>query len=224
VDLAYSASSIPNSAVYELHGVVEPITTWQYLINQALKRCFVVVEFTLTPTADQTRHDLTTGQTWLTNHLWVRQAGYLTTGETRANVDPYRHRRISAYTEKVSNLVYLVHPNRSFTSSETLYIKAIKRGYDHCRASGSGAYGDQAGLSAEAHQAEPLAEWVAYAALVELGEQLDNLGGVNKDARDMVKAKRAEWRDRYAEYRAREFKPPPRDVREIITWGPVATR
>jgi hypothetical protein len=156
VDRVWSASTIPDLAAFELHGHIEPITELGTCINDALQRIMLLVEVTVTPSADAIRHDLTTANTWLTNPRWVRQAGYLVTGETRANNDPFWNRRVPGYCTKESGIVYLNTPTRTFASNETLYLRILKPAYAHCRtATGSGTYGEKTdGLTAEANESE----------------------------------------------------------------------
>lgn len=161
MDQAVSGSTVYNSKAYELHGFLDPTTGimgagwgWTDAINEALKRIMYQVEFTVTPTALAARHDLTTGNSWLTEPEWVRDVGKLTTSETRAQVDPYKHRHVRGYPERFSNLVYYNHSPRTFASNETMYVKALRPAYTLCAATG-GTYGDQNGLSAETDIAIP---------------------------------------------------------------------
>lgn len=208
VDRVFSGASIADSKAFELHGMVRPFdddltetVDWTQLINDGLKRCFVEVEFTHTPVANQTRHDLTTLNTWLTNPMWIREVGVLQTSETRAEVDPYRNRRVRGHAQKMSSIVYIEHPGRTFTSTETIYVKAIKPAYYHCAAA-AGAYGSQTGLALEADIAEPRLEWVAYAALVEFARRM--LGPA--DAQDDIRRKEKRWADLYSYYTKQETK------------------
>ena len=171
VDAVVSSATIYNSKTYELHGFLDPTTGtrgagvgWTDMINEALKRIMIEEEFTLTPTALQTRHDLTTGQTWLTEPEWVRDVGVLTSSEVRAEVDPYKHRHVRGFPERVNSLVYYVHEPRSFASNETVYVKALKPAYYLCAAAG-GAYGTQSGLTLEADIAIPERNLVAWGAI-----------------------------------------------------------
>lgn len=226
VDRAWSAVAIPRNVAFELHGIVAPVAgpgiNWQNLINEALKRCMVVVEFTVTPTANANRHDLTTGQSWLTDPNWVRQVGWLTTSEARAEVDPYDGRQVNGFPEKLSSDVYLVHKSRTFVSTEVIYVKAIKPAYDHCRASGSGAYGDQSGITAEAHQAEPNDLWVAYGALVALCERFRGMdqATIPEKLRPLI-ARQTEWAAAFSDLTRKNFQLPPRTLRNVRRWGPV---
>ena len=167
VDRAWSASSIADSAVYEMHGYLEPWTDLPLCINDALSRLYTVVELTVTPTANAIRHDLTTSNTWLTDPKYVRQVGYLVTGETRANVDPFARRRVYGYTSEDSGIVYLNHPTRTFASNETIYLRVLKPAYAHCRTNSAASYGSvTTGLSAEANETAIEKEVVGAGAIV----------------------------------------------------------
>ena len=214
-DRAWSATSVPTSVAYELHGMFDPRDMHTY-INDGLKRCFVEVEITVTPTAQATRHDLTTANTWLTKDSWVRQVGYLTTGETRANVDPYRGRVVRGYAEKLSNLVYMVTPNRTFSSSETIYVKCCKPAYFHCRASG-GTFGDQSGLAAETDEAVPTVEWVAWAALAEASRR--GFTSPNTEAQKLWSDREGRFAQLFNQARAEECHLPARTFRPVIYVG-----
>ena len=202
-DRVFSGATVPNSKTFELHGMVRPFADgltetmdWTTLINDSLKRCFVEVEFTHTPVALQTRHDLTTLNTWLTEPSWIREVGVLVSGEDRDEVDPYS-RRIRGKAEKLSNLVYIQHRGRTFNSNEVIYVKAIKPAYYHCAASG-GAYGTQTGLALESDIAEPALEWVAYGALVEMARRAGVV--VAQDSRDRIYANEKRWAQMFSYY------------------------
>ena len=167
VERAWSGSSIADSAVYEMHGAIEPWTDLPLCINDALKRLMLVVEITVTPTADAIRHDLTTANTWLTDPRWVRQVGYLVTGETRATVDPFRNRKVRGYASRDSGVVYLNHEPTTFASNVTLYVRCLKPAYFHCRTDSNASYGSvTTGLSAEANETEVEKEAVGAGAIV----------------------------------------------------------
>lgn len=80
VDKVYSASTIPNSAAYELHGFIEPLTDLPLLINEALKRTLIVREFNFAPVANNLIQDLTAQQSTLINPRWVRRVDRLPSG------------------------------------------------------------------------------------------------------------------------------------------------
>lgn len=174
VDAAVSGSTVYNSKAIELHGFLDPTTGtkgegfgWTTAINEALKRIMIETEFTITPTANAIRHDLsTTVATWLTEPEWVRDVGVMTSSEVRAEVDPYKHRHVRGRPERISGVVYYNH-GRSFGSNETIYVKALRPAYTLCAATGA-AYGTQAtGLSAETDIEPVEASLVAWGAIQE---------------------------------------------------------
>jgi hypothetical protein len=208
VDRAYSLSSVPDGKTFELHGVLRPFgddlvetLDWTTAINDALKRCFVEWEFTVTPTERATRHDVSTANTWLTNPDWIKQVGVLGTNESRAEVDPYRTRAVRGESERQGSVVYLNHAPRTFSANEVIYVKAIRPAYSLCRAAG-GTFGDQNGLSAETDEAPASVEWVAYAALEELGRRQPMLlaGAAEPD----VAKRRKEWAALFSYYARKE--------------------
>jgi hypothetical protein len=137
------------------------------IINQALKRIFVIVEFTVTPTDNQTRHSLASAASWLVIPDWVYQVGVMSATQDRNQLDPYETSRVRGYPDELGGVVYLNHPNRSFSSTaDLLYVKAIRPAYTFCRASG-GTYGDQSGLTLETDECVPVTEWVAAVAALE---------------------------------------------------------
>lgn len=230
-DRVWSAATIANSKVYELHGMIRPFADelteqmdWTQLINDALTRCMLEIEITVTPTADATRHDLTTANTWLTKPVFVRQVGYLTTGEVRAEVDPYAGRTVRGYAEKLSNLVYINHSPRTFASNQTIYVKCLKPAYNHCRAA-AGVFGDQAGLALEADEAVPSVEWVAYGALNEASRR--GFVGPNAEARKLWAEREERFARLYEHYRGAELRVPTltfRPIQGVGSYGRVVGR
>ena len=55
-----------------------------------------------------------------------------------------------------------------------LYLRCLKRAYDHCRPSG-GEFGQQSGLSGENDEAPPEADWLVSSALVIAWRRLGHL-------------------------------------------------
>lgn len=55
----------------------------------------------------------------------------------------------------------IFYADRHYDSGDVLYIRCRLRAYDWCRASSTAAWGSQSGLSGEAHQAQPVVEWVS---------------------------------------------------------------
>src|SRR6185312_2835024 len=93
---------------YELHAMIEPMTLIE-LINDALKRCFITVEFTVPPADNATRENITALQPWLTGRHWVREVGYLANSESRELVDPF-WRKVRGREYLDGGNVYLWHP------------------------------------------------------------------------------------------------------------------
>jgi len=191
-----SATSVWNSKTIEFHGIIKLLAEWDRLTTDALKRIGEMVEFTVTPTANATRHSLASAASWLTDPQWVYQVGFLTSSEARGEVDPYEGRRVRGSTEKLLNVVYLVHPTRTFASNETVYVKAFRPYYTLCRASG-GTYGDQSGLSADTDEAIPNVEWVGAAMLIQWARRAKGtLGGGGSKA---LAERQAEWANLFNE-------------------------
>lgn len=80
VEKAWSGASVSNSAPYELNGFIEPETDLHLLINEALKRILLPVEFNFAPAPKNDWQDLTAEQPWLTNPMWVRDVRVLGRG------------------------------------------------------------------------------------------------------------------------------------------------
>lgn len=162
-------SAQPDGEAFEVHGILPPEGNSELslhdLIHEALKHCFLVVEFTLTPTVLQTRHSLASAASWLSDPSWVRQVGFLTSSESRDKVNPFE-RVVRGRAVKDTNTVYLEHRSTTFNSSDVVYVKAIKPAYYACAAAASPTTFTQSGLNAEADVAIPNEEWVASAVLV----------------------------------------------------------
>lgn len=170
-----SWTNAPDAEAYELSGMV-PITTpdvgFHALLNHALKRCLLEDEVTLTPVANQTRHSLASAASWLTNPAWVYQVGYLVTGESRNETDPYR-RTVRGHPVKVGNTVYLEHPGHTFSpTADTLYVKVAKPAYYACADDSTPTTFTQTGLDEEADICIPALEWIGWATVVEVWERL----------------------------------------------------
>ena len=195
IDRAYSSSSVPNSKAVELHGILQPFSddltaySWSDAINDSLKRLWLPTEFTLTPTVDAIRHSLSS-ISWVTSENQILDVGYLGTNETRAKVDPYENRRVRGELERDGVTLYLKHRYRTFASTDTIYVRAAKRAYDHCKPT-AGAYGDQSGLALETDEAPVPVDVVKWGALVEAARNLRN--DLNDAAADHVLSHQAEW-------------------------------
>ena len=225
-DRALSGATIPDSAAYELHGLL-PMEDWTTAFNDALKLIMVATEITLTPTASAKRHDITTANTWLTNPAWIRQIGYLQSNETRANESPYTSGRlIRGWADTDGATVYINHPTRTVASGETWYLRVVKPAYYHCTATG-GLFGSQSGLSAESDEAPVDADYLAWAGMAMAFSQgrLD----FGSDADPQLQGKRQEA-IRMASRYAREFDPTQREdttlkfTKANIHFGPLGFR
>lgn len=202
---------------FELHGIVEPYTEMRKIINRVLKYCPLVVEFTGTPTADKTRHALTTAAPWLKKPAQVRQVGYLASGEDRNKVNPF-DRIVRGVTAIDGNTVILDHPTHTFAATETLYVLAVKPAYFHCRASG-GAWGEQSGLALDTDEAMPTEEWVTAGALIEVWRQYGHL--LEQQANTRLIRDRAEAAAWFESETYDNVPVPAMTFRPHYAWGPT---
>lgn len=218
-DLTYAGAPDAGEA-YELGGTLDP-TAVERAINDALKDLMIDTTFTITPTAGNTRHPLPAGvATWLSDPSWIRQVGYLASNETRDQTDPFDRRVVRGEAYKDGGTLYLYHRGRTFDpASTTLYVRALKPAYYHCRTSSAGTFGDSSGLSAEAHEAPVDHEWLAAAALVECWRrhgQLLETGANAKLIKDFGTA--LAWKTDQTELHGPQvpltFLPP------VVSWGP----
>lgn len=190
VDRALTLSSVWNSKTIEFHGVVKILAEWYRLTNDALKRIGTMSEITVTPTADATRHSLSS-TTWLTEPQWVREVGVLYSGESREQVDPYEGRVVRGQPERLNEVLYLNHPGRTFTATDTIYARVWRPYYTLCRASG-GTFGEaKTGVSTETMEAIPPIEWVGYEMLCCYAERV--LGDLRGDERKLMEDRQQRW-------------------------------
>jgi hypothetical protein len=218
-DRAWSGATVPDEKVVELHGLCWPysddLTTysWTDAINDCLKRIWLTVEFTITPTAGAIRHSLAS-QTWLRSFDQVLDVGILQTSETRANVDPYRHHHLDAEGERDGATLYLNHSPRTFATNERIYVRAAKRAYDHCRASG-GSFGSQSGLVLETDEAPVCTDAVTWGSLVEIARNTRN--ELSDAAGDHIKSMQDTWAHKWntEQQKALEDLPPRRFRRRL---------
>ena len=138
--------------------------TMHKLINDGLKQCWMVVDVPLTPLVDTTRQNLGGVAWWLQDPNNVLQVGLLVQGEDRNVQDPFA-RRVYGEVERDGGTMHLNTGTRTFNSTDLLYLRCLKRMYDHCRPSG-GSFGDQSGLSLETDEAPVEREWLVSSALV----------------------------------------------------------
>jgi hypothetical protein len=208
-----------NGEIYELHAFIEPGFQGAFLVNEALKRCFLDVEFTLIPIALNTRHDVTTGQPWLVDADWIRQVGVLHMGETRDQVDPF-YRVIRGEARKIGAKVYLLHPDMTFVATDTLYVRAIKPAYNATDPYPSlpGTYLGT-GLTNFLDVALPPVAWVAAASLVEAWRRIGAILDAASNARVLKDAAQAAlW---FSAETQKNFTLPPLTFRPLRYWGPA---
>jgi hypothetical protein len=147
--------------------------TCHRLINEGLRHCWVVVEVACVPTILTTRHDLSVVAPWLIDTGNVLQVGLLAAGEDRNLQDPFE-RRIMGQVERDGGHFYLNTQPHTFNDGDLIYLRCLKRAYDHCRPAG-GTFGDQQGLSLETDEAPVMRGWAAAAALVAGWRQFGHL-------------------------------------------------
>ena len=175
-------SAAPTGLVFEVHGhPIEPQVEMLAILNDALTRCLVPVEFSFSPSnASNVRHSLASAASWLTDPRWIYQVGMLTASETRAYTDPYA-RVIYGTAEKDGATVYMNLYPRRFSTTDVIYVRAAKPAYFHCTATG-GSYGSQSGLSAETDEASVNEYWVAQAAKLVVLDRYDSAGAAADQA------------------------------------------
>ena len=148
---------------FEVLGAFD-VPTMHKLINDGLKQCWIVVEVAAIPTELATRHDLSVVAPWLQDANNVLQVGLLVEGEDRNLQDPFA-RRIYGEVERDGGTFYLNTHARSFNATDMLYLRCLKRAYDHCRMSG-GVFGEQSGLELETDESPIDREWATSSALL----------------------------------------------------------
>ena len=171
VELEGSASTGPGE-YFEILGPFDAPTSTR-LINEGLRHCWVIVEVACIPTLLTSRHDLTVVAPWLIDPGNLLQVGLQAMGEDRNLRDPFE-RRIFGQVERDGGTFYLNTMSQTFNTGDTLWLRLLKRSYDHCRASG-GVFGEQQGLSIDTDEAPVMAGWGAAAALVAGWRQFGHL-------------------------------------------------
>jgi hypothetical protein len=189
------------------------------LVNEGLKKCFVVVEFTFSvASTSTTRHNLTTTSAWLTKPQWVYQIGKLSSSQSRTEVNPFDYVYRGKAPQGDGSAVYL--EGVSFSTTDTIYVKAIKPAYYHCRANG-GTFGEQTGLSLETDECSVDAEWVAWAAIVAGQKRLAHLERQGQATQESMAA-RAIASAEFLKYARLNFTPPRRTFISPAHMAPVA--
>lgn len=193
------------------------------LINKALKKCWVVREFTFTVShANIRRHNLATGQTWLKDWRWVYQLGHLATGESRVGTstiqqtDPFSRRKTGKLYNRPDG-VWIEGP--SWLTTDTVYVLAACPAYDLCRATSGGTFGDVSGLSGEAYESPAAEEWVAWRAILEAKDMLDHLEREGVATKEALQA-RAMAHARAVALGKMYFQPPERTMVPLVSIAP----
>jgi len=148
---------------FEVLGPFDAPTLHQ-LINDGLKQCWLIVEVAAIPTAGASRHDLGVIAPWLQDTTDVLQVGWLGPADDRNAFDPFEH-VVQGMVERDGGRMFLNTGARTFNGDEILYLRCLKRAYDHCRPAG-GEFGEQVGLELETDEAPIEADWLASSALV----------------------------------------------------------
>jgi hypothetical protein len=148
---------------FEVLGPFDVPTTHR-LINDGLKQCWMVVEVVCVPTSLKSRHNLSVVAPWLQDPTDVLQVGYLKAYDDRDLSDPYEN-VVRGTVDRDGGDMYLNTGTTSFLTDDVLYLRVLKRAYDHCRPSG-GVFGSQTGLVLETDEAPVERDWCAAAALV----------------------------------------------------------
>jgi hypothetical protein len=157
---------------FEILGPFD-VPTSHRLINEGLRHCWLVVEVACVPTILTSRHDLSIAAPWLIDSGDILQVGMLAAADNRNLDDPFE-RRIMGQVERDGGSFYLNTGSRTFNDGDLIYLRCLKRAYDHCRGAG-GAFGDQSGLALETDEAPVPRDWVAAAALVAGWRQFGHL-------------------------------------------------
>lgn len=172
---------------FELHGVVPPISDGSgtndlhFLINEALKDCLVIVEFTFSPSsATAQQHSLATAASWLEEPAWVRRVGCLAASDVRADTDPYRS-PVRCAKVKRTNTVYLEGFSRATT--DVVYVEAMAPAYAFCAAAATPTTYTQSGLNAEGDVCLPHLEWIGAATLLQAWTRLGTILAAGDSAR-----------------------------------------
>ena len=148
---------------FEILGPFDVPTTHR-LINDGLKQCWLIVEVVCLPTPMKSRHDLSVACPWLQDPSDILQVGWLMDYDDRDLIDPFEN-VVRGMVERDGGTFYLNTGTTTFVDGSVLYLRCLKRAYDHCRASG-GTFGEQSGLFLETDEAPIERDWCASSALV----------------------------------------------------------
>jgi hypothetical protein len=148
---------------FEILGPFDVPTTHR-LINDGLKQCWLVVEVACLPTYLKSRHNLSVVCPWLQDPNDVLQVGTLKDYQDRDLTDPFEN-VVRGMVERDGGDFYLNTGTTTFVDDDVLWLRVLKRAYDHCRVAG-GVFGQQSGLVLETDEAPCERDWVSSSALV----------------------------------------------------------
>jgi len=148
---------------FEVLGPFDAPTTHR-LINDGLKQCWLVVEVACLPTPLKNRHNLSVVCPWLQDPNDILQVGTLKDYQDRDLIDPFEN-VVRGMVERDGGDYYLNTGTTTFLDNDVLWLRVLKRAYDHCRAAG-GVFGEQSGLFLENDESPVERDWCASSALV----------------------------------------------------------
>lgn len=198
---------------FELHGLIEPYVAMASCINEGLKRCFLTKETTLTPVALAQRHSLATAA-WIDEPWKVRSVGFLSSGQVRAQVNPYAQ-TVRGYVSNEGGTFYLNHPGYTFNTTDTLYVWTVARHYDVCLTGST----PQTGLILETDTATAPLDWVARAALIEAFERFSTL--LDPSSNQRLLTNQAQCAAAFSSLRKQNFQLPPLTFEPLVSLGPL---
>ncbi len=207
-----SAWLTPPSGTFEIFNLVNPLEGMITMINQALCRISLVAEWSQLPTSATAQRHLITCP-WIVDEAQVYAVGILPTALSREDNEPiWRAGEVEQDGEKLYLKLGVV------SSNYTIYVKARKRTYDHCKPAG-GAYGDQVGLALDTDSCPGDLDWIAAAVMVELWAHLTSLM-TEAQAKGIVKLDQAQAAALFSDLTAKHWRPPRVSFRRVIPWGP----
>jgi hypothetical protein len=177
-----------------------------------------VVEVQCLPTPMKSRHNLSIVCPWLQDPNDVLQVGLIKEYQDRDLSDPFEN-IVRGMVERDGGDFYLNTGTTTFVDGDVLWLRVLKRAYDHCRAAG-GIFGEQSGLVLETDEAPIERDWLAASTLVVAWRRFAHLLEVAANARLIRdQAAAAAWfTDRTREHFTAPL--PGRTLRRRRTFGP----
>ena len=193
---------------YELHGVIEPWEQMLDLINEALKRCFVVDHLVLPISPGVSFVNLTPYAPWLLDRRWVRGARFV---DPNAYDDPtdidMSTPTFRGYVDQQGRAMVLRWQNTPWQAEQVLVVRCIRRCYDYCRTGPDGVFGEISGLSKEEHECVAAEDWVAAAAMVDFWDTFGNV--VAAGNRQEAETNQQKWAETFTTITQGYFTLPP---------------